>query len=132
MVNAIGIVVALYYALTALAAAAHFRGLLRSDPKRSLLAVVVPTLSAAALLTLGGYLCWSFYTSTDHYQLDASNGWFELSVAAAMVLTGVLAGAWAKWVRHSLYFTDGRGTDPDGTDLTLAATGSGTERSATS
>jgi amino acid transporter len=131
-VNAIGIVVALYYALTALAAAARFRGLLRSDRGRTAVAVVAPALSAVALLSIGGYLCWTFYTASDHYQLDANNGWFELSVVAVILLTGLLAAAWAKWVRHSLYFTDGRDTDADGTDQTLATTGPGTDRSSIS
>ncbi len=116
-VDAIGIVVALYYALTALAAAARFRGLLRSSPWEGVRAVVVPVLSAAVLLGLGGDMCWSFYASTDHFAVDAANGWFQLMVPVLMVLSGVVAGAWAKWVRRSDYFTTGRATDADAADL---------------
>ncbi|MFC5908169.1 APC family permease [Streptacidiphilus monticola] len=103
-VNAIGIVVAAYYALTALAAAARFRGLLRTRPREALGAVVLPVLGATALLALGGYLCWTFWRSADHFQVAADNGWFELSVPAFMVLSGLAAGAWAKWRRRSPYF----------------------------
>ena len=116
-VNAIGIVVALYYALTALAAATRFRGLLRSAPWEGVRAVVVPALSAAVLLGLGGYMCWSFYRSTDHFAVDAANGWFQLSVPVLMVLSGVAVAAWAKWVRKSDYFAGGRATDADAPDL---------------
>ncbi|WP_138909836.1 APC family permease [Streptomyces chryseus] len=109
-VNAIGVVVSLYYALTALAAAARFR----ARP----LTVVVPVLSAAVLLALGGYLCWTFYTSADHFEVSPDNGWFMLACPAVMLLTGIMAAAWAKWVRKSPYFVTGRGTDPDAVPLT--------------
>ncbi|MGX1881943.1 APC family permease [Streptomyces sp. NPDC055287] len=110
-VNAIGVVVSLYYALTALAAAARFR----STPR----VVVVPVLSAAVLLALGGYLCWTFYTSADHFEISPDNGWFMLACPAVMLLSGVVAAAWAKWVRKSPYFVTGRGTDPDAVPLTV-------------
>ncbi|MGW7054848.1 APC family permease [Streptomyces sp. NPDC054887] len=110
-VNAIGVVVSLYYALTALAAAARFR----STPR----VVVVPVLSAAVLLALGGYLCWTFYTSADHFEISPDNGWFMLACPAVMVLSGVVAAAWAKWIRRSPYFDTGRGTDPDAVPLTV-------------
>ncbi|MER7752233.1 APC family permease [Kitasatospora sp. NPDC097643] len=103
-VNAIGIVVALYYALTAVAAAIRFRHLLRSGPAEALRAVVGPLLGAAALLAVGGYLAWSFYDSADHFELAADNGWFELSVPVLMIATGLLAAAWARWRRRSPYF----------------------------
>ncbi|MFG2944410.1 APC family permease [Streptomyces adustus] len=116
-VNAVGIVVALSYALTALAAAVRFRGLLRQDWRQGVRAVVLPGLSAAALLGLGGYLCWSFYTSADHLELSPDNGWFLLLVPAVMVASGLVAGAWAKWVRRSPYFRTGDGTDADAPQL---------------
>ncbi|KUN23634.1 amino acid transporter [Streptomyces antibioticus] len=112
-VSAIGIVVALSYALTALAAAVRFRSLLREDWREGVRAVVLPTLSALALLGLGGYLGWSFYTSTDHFALRADNGWFLLSTPLAMIASGFVAAAWAKWVRGSAYFRTGEGTDAD-------------------
>ncbi|MCT9008927.1 APC family permease [Streptomyces rhizosphaerihabitans] len=116
-VNAVGIVVALSYALIALAAAARFRGLLRENWREGIRAVVLPTLSALALLGLGGYLAWSFYTSTDHFEVSADNGWFLLLAPTVMIASGFLAGAWAKWVRRSPYFTTGRGTDADAPQL---------------
>ncbi|MET9405127.1 APC family permease [Streptomyces sp. NPDC002935] len=116
-VNAVGIVVALSYALVALAAAARFRGLLREDWREGIRAVVLPTLSAVSLLGLGGYLAWSFYTSTDHFEVSADNGWFLLLTPTVMIVSGFAAAAWAKWVRKSAYFTTGRGTDADAPQL---------------
>lgn len=107
-VNGIGIVVALYYGLTALAAAARFRGLLRTSPWEGVRAVVFPALGALALFGLGGYQSWIFATSADHFAFSGQNGWFELAVPAAMVASGVVAAAVAKWGRRSAYFTTGR------------------------
>ncbi|MFJ5290777.1 APC family permease [Streptomyces sp. NPDC088348] len=112
-VNAIGIVVALYYGLTALAAAVRFRGLLRGALREALGSVVAPVLSAMVLFALGGYMCWGYATSTDHFALSADNGWFALMVPVLMVVSGVLAAAWAKWVRRSAYFDTGPATDAD-------------------
>ncbi|MFF7981884.1 APC family permease [Streptomyces sp. NPDC007901] len=112
-VNAVGIVVALSYALTALAAAVRFRSLLREDWRQGLRAVVLPTLSACALLGLGGYLGWSFYTSADHFELSADNGWFLLTTPLVMIGSGFVAAAWARYVRRSPYFRTGEGTDAD-------------------
>ncbi|MFD4975287.1 APC family permease [Streptomyces sp. NPDC058424] len=115
-VNAIGIVVALYYALTATAAAVHFRHLLRTSPTEALRAVVGPVLGALALLAIGGYLAWTFYRSTDHLELSADNGWFALLVPVLMIGSGLLAAAWARWHRRSPYFSRSRdaasGNDP--------------------
>ncbi|MFE2536764.1 APC family permease [Streptomyces sp. NPDC059371] len=116
-VNAVGIVVALSYALIALAAAARFRGLLRENLWDGIRAVVLPALSAVALLGLGGYLAWSFYDSADHFEVSADNGWFLLLTPTLMIVSGFVAGAWAKWVRRSAYFTTGRGTDADAPQL---------------
>ncbi|MEV5849424.1 APC family permease [Streptomyces sp. NPDC051985] len=112
-VNAVGIVVALSYALTALAAATRFRSLLREDWRQGLRAVVLPALSACALLGLGGYLGWSFYTSADHFELSPDNGWFLLTTPLLMIGSGFAAAAWAKYVRRSPYFRTGEGTDAD-------------------
>ncbi|MEU1200649.1 APC family permease [Streptomyces sp. NPDC005813] len=112
-VNAVGIVVALSYALIALAAAARFRGLLREDLRQGIRAVVLPTVSAVALLGLGGYLAYSFYTSADHLEVSADNGWFLLLTPTVMIVSGFVAAAWAKWVRRSPYFVTGLGTDAD-------------------
>lgn len=107
-VNAIGIVVALYYALTATAAAVRFRHLLRTSPLEALRAVVAPLLGALVLLATGGYLTWTFYTSSDHFEVSADNGWFALLVPVLMIGSGLLAAAWARWYRRSPYFTRAR------------------------
>ncbi|WP_370115193.1 APC family permease [Streptacidiphilus sp. MAP12-33] len=122
-VNAIGVVVALGYALTALACAWRFRAELRTAPRSALLSVVVPGLSALALLYVGGTLCWTLATSTDHFALDANNGWFELLTPALIIVSGLAAAAWAKWGRRSAYFTTGRGTDADALPGTLSPSG---------
>ncbi len=118
-VNAVGLVVALSYALTGLAAAVRFRGLLREDWRQGVRAALLPALSALALLGLGGYLGWSFYRSTDHLAPRADNGWFLLLMPTLMVVSG-FAAAWAKWVRRSPYFRTGRGTDADAPQLLAA------------
>ncbi|WP_336109463.1 APC family permease [Streptomyces sp. PTD9-10] len=120
-VNAVGIVVALSYALTALAAAARFRSLLREDWRQGVRAVVLPTLSALALLGLGGYLGWSFYTSADHFEVSADNGWFLLLMPLLMITSGFVVAAWAKWVRRSPYFRTGVVTDADSQRLLTTA-----------
>ncbi len=119
-VNTIGIVVALYYALTATASAVRFRHLLRESPSAGLRAVVAPLVSALVLVLLGGYLAWTFYDSADHFELRADNGWFQLLCPVLLIASGVVAGAWARWVRKSPYFTTGRGTDADTGVLTPA------------
>ncbi|WP_225825786.1 APC family permease [Streptomyces naphthomycinicus] len=116
-VNAVGIVVAVSYALTALAAAVRFRSLLRTDRRQALRAVLLPALGALALLALGGYLGWSFYTSADHLEVSADNGWFLLLMPLVMIMSGVVVAGWAKWVRKSPYFRTGAGTDADAPQL---------------
>ncbi|OIJ68928.1 APC family permease [Streptomyces mangrovisoli] len=120
-VNGVGIVVALSYALTALAAAVRFRALLKEDWRQGVRAVVLPGISAVVLLGLGGYLGWSFYTSTDHFALSPDNGWFLLAMPLAMIASGFVAAAWAKWGRKSPYFRTGTGTDADAPRLLTAS-----------
>ncbi|UGT44934.1 APC family permease [Nocardia yamanashiensis] len=103
-VNAIGIVVALYYGATALAAASRFRSQLRTGLRDALVAVVLPIVGALILFTLAGYLCWTYWSGADHYEVDAHNGWFILSVPAFMVVSGLVVAAYAKWVRRAPYF----------------------------
>ncbi|MEU8509079.1 APC family permease [Streptomyces brevispora] len=112
-VNAIGVVVALYYALTAAAAAVRFRHLLRTSPLEALRAVVGPSLGALVLLATGGYLVWTFYTSADHFEVSADNGWFALLVPVLMIGSGLMAAAWARWHRRSPYFIRTRTPDAD-------------------
>ncbi len=89
--------VALWYGLTGLAAAVRFRGTLRTDPLRALPAVVAPLLSGVVLFGLAGYLAWTWIDGTDHFAFTPDNGWFLLSVPAAMFLSGMVMAAVGKW-----------------------------------
>ncbi|WP_405632351.1 APC family permease [Streptomyces sp. NBC_00016] len=112
-VNAIGLLVALYYGLTALACAVRFRSAGREGLRTAVLAVGVPAVSGLVLLGLGGYLGYSYLTMSDHFELSPDNGWFMFSLPAVIVLAGLGMAAVAKYVRRSPYFTTGRGTDAE-------------------
>ncbi|MBO1332074.1 APC family permease [Streptomyces sp. VRA16 Mangrove soil] len=117
-VNSIGLIVALYYGLTALACAVRFRSLLRTDFREATRAVLAPGLSALALLGIGAYLARDYATMSDHFELSPDNGWFMLAVPIAIVVSGLAMAAVAKYGRRSPYFTSGRGTDADALPLT--------------
>ncbi|MFI7501064.1 APC family permease [Streptomyces sp. NPDC049687] len=118
-VNAIGLIVALYYGLTALACAVRFRSALREGAREALLAVGVPAVSGLVLLGLGGYLGYSYLIMSDHFALRPDNGWFMFSLPTVIVLAGLGMAAVAKYVRHSPYFTTGRGTDAEALTLPM-------------
>ncbi|MFF7639744.1 amino acid permease [Streptomyces canus] len=121
-VNAIGLIVALYYGLTALACAVRFRSARHEGAQEALLAIGVPAVSGLILLGLGGYLGYSYLTMSDHFELSPDNGWFMFSLPAAIVLAGLGMAAVAKYVRHSPYFTTGRGTDAESLTLPMDRT----------
>ncbi|MET7686874.1 APC family permease [Streptomyces sp. NPDC005483] len=121
-VNAIGLIVALYYGLTALACAVRFRSARREGAREALLAIGVPAVSGLILLGLGGYLGYSYLTMSDHFELSPDNGWFMFSLPAAIVLSGLGMAAVAKYGRHSPYFTTGRGTDAESLTLPMDRT----------
>ncbi|MFJ4280200.1 APC family permease [Streptomyces massasporeus] len=121
-VNAIGLIVALYYGLTALACAVRFRAALHEGAREALPAVVVPAVSGLVLLGLGGYLGYSYLTMSDHFELSPDNGWFMFSLPAVTVLAGLGMAAVAKYVRRSPYFTTGRGTDAEALTLPMDRT----------
>ncbi|KOU66873.1 amino acid transporter [Streptomyces sp. MMG1533] len=118
-VNASGLIVALYYGLTALACAVRFRSALREGAREALLAVGVPAVAGLVLLGLGGYLGYSYLTMSDHFELSPDNGWFMFSLPAGIILLGLGMAAVAKYVRHSPYFTTGRGTDAEALTLPM-------------
>ncbi|MFJ9105965.1 APC family permease [Streptomyces sp. NPDC102405] len=121
-VNAIGLIVALYYGLTAVACAVRFRSARHEGAREALLAIGVPAASGLILLGLGGYLGYSYLTMSDHFELSPDNGWFMFSLPAAIVLAGLGMAAVAKYVRHSPYFTTGRGTDAESLTLPMDRT----------
>ncbi|MDX6351693.1 MAG: hypothetical protein QOF84_6483 [Streptomyces sp.] len=121
-VNSVGLIVALYYGLTALACAVRFRHALRDGVREALLAVIVPALSGLCLLGIGAYLGYSYLTMSDHFELTPDNGWFMLSLPASIVLSGLAMAAVAKYARRSPYFTTGRGTDADSLALPMDRT----------
>jgi amino acid transporter len=121
-VNAIGLIVALYYGLTALACAVRFRSARHEGPREALLAIGVPAVSGLILLGLGGYLGYSYLSMSDHFELSPDNGWFMFSLPAAIVLAGLGMAAVAKYVRHSPYFSTGRGTDAESLTLPMDRT----------
>lgn len=122
-VNSIGLTVALYYGLTALACAVRFRDSLRAGFVRALRDVVVPAASALTLFGLGLYLVWDYATMSDHFELSPDNGWFMLLLPTLFILAGLATAAWAKWVRRAPYFRTGQGTDADA--ITLPMDGDG-------
>ncbi|GAA2594527.1 APC family permease [Streptomyces tubercidicus] len=122
-VNSIGLTVALYYGLTALACAVRFRDSLRAGAVRALRDVVVPAVSALTLFGLGGYLVWDYATMSDHFEANPDNGWFMLLLPVLFIVAGLATAAWAKWVRHAPYFRTGQGTDADA--ITLPMDGEG-------
>ncbi|MYR03826.1 amino acid transporter, partial [Streptomyces sp. SID6139] len=83
-------------------------------------AVVAPGVSGLALLGIGCYLGRDYATMSDHFELSPDNGWFMLSVPAAIVLSGLVMAAVAKYHRRSPYFVAGHSTDV-GTDTVLPA-----------
>jgi len=103
-VNTIGLLVALYYGLTAIAAAVRFRGLLRTNPMQGVRAVLVPLVSGLALFGLGIYLAGYYATLSTSFAIRADNGLFSLAMPAVVILLGVVTAAVAKWRRRSPYF----------------------------
>ncbi|MCQ9180621.1 APC family permease [Streptomyces sp. IBSBF 2953] len=118
-VNSIGLLVALYYGLTAIACAVRFWPDRREGFRTALLAVVVPAVSGSVLLGLGAYLGYSYLTKSDHFALSPDNGWFMFSLPAVIVLAGLGMAAVAKYVRRSPYFATGRGTDAEAIALPM-------------
>ncbi len=118
-VNSIGLIVAFYYGLTAIACAVRFRPMLRTDPRESVRAVLIPGASGAALLGVGVYLSYEYLTMSDSFELSPDNGWFMFSVPVVIIVSGLGAAAYAKYVRKSPYFETGRGTDADAIELPM-------------
>lgn len=102
--TSVGMLVSLYYGLAGLACAVRFRSQLQAGVVAALRAVVLPALSAVALLTLGAYLAYSDWTSVSGFAWNATNGKFIAAIPVTIVLVGFAACAWAKWGRRAAYF----------------------------
>ncbi|WP_028933332.1 APC family permease [Pseudonocardia spinosispora] len=111
-VNAIGILVALYYGLASVTCAVRFRGLLRTGRRAAVGAVGVPAVCGTVLLALGGYLAVHYATVSDTFEIDAANGWFTLAVPLVILLIGLAVGAVAKWYRRAPDFHGHPTPDP--------------------
>lgn len=105
VVTALGILVSLTYGAAGFASAWRFRGWLRTNPGKAMLAVVLPTLSAIALIALGCVLVVQNFQSTKHYVFAADNGWFLNSLPAAVIIIGLILAAYTKYVRKAPYFS---------------------------
>ncbi|MFF8476195.1 APC family permease [Streptomyces sp. NPDC015414] len=103
-VNAIGILVALYYGLTAIACALRFRGLVRTSPREAVMAVLVPSVCAALLFALGAYLVLYYATLSDTFAISVDNGWFNLLCPTVILAAGLVVSAVAKWYRRAPAF----------------------------
>jgi amino acid transporter len=118
-VNSIGLIVAFYYGLTAIACSVRFWPTLRTDPREGVRAVLIPGVSGLALLGVGGYLSYDYLTMSDSFELSPDNGWFMFSVPVVIIASGLVVAAYAKYVRKSPYFETGRGTDADAIELPM-------------
>ncbi|MFK0170473.1 APC family permease [Streptomyces sp. NPDC090306] len=104
-VNAIGILVALYYGLTALACALRFRHLVRAGLREVLGGIVLPAVCGLVLLGLGAYLAYYYATLSTTFALSADNGWFNLLCPTMLLVVGLIVAAVAKWYRRAPYFS---------------------------
>ncbi|MCG7205090.1 APC family permease [Streptomyces arenae] len=103
-VNAIGILVALYYGLTAIACALRFRHLIRTSPREAFMTVIVPTVCGLILFALGAYLALYYATLSDTFAVSVDNGWFNLLCPTVILVTGFMVCAVAKWYRRAPAF----------------------------
>jgi amino acid transporter len=103
-VTAVGILVALYYALTGVACAAVFARTAGRDAREWLTGVVVPLISGLVLAALGVYLGYQQWTSTNTLAFNAANGRFLTIMPLAVLALGIPFGLWTKYGRKAPYF----------------------------
>jgi len=114
--DSIGLIVSLYYGITAVACAVRFRSVRGLELLPS---VVLPALSGACLLGTGGYLGYQYATMSSGFAFNPGNGWFLLAVPAAIIASGFGMAAVAKWGRKSPYF--GRASQPAAVTVATSA-----------
>ena len=123
-VNAIGILVAFYYGLAAIACTVFYRRALTHSVKGFIFAGLYPLLSGISLFILAGYLIYSDWTSTDSIALDASNLRFQVIVPVAVILAGIVALIYSMARRHSPFYREPRvSAEPNAFDPHTVAAG---------
>jgi amino acid transporter len=103
-VTGLGLLVSVYYGLAALACVVYYRRALRHSTKGLIFAGIVPALSAIALFGLGIYLIYSQWTSTDKFEVSATNGKFVVVVPVLVMVAAVLALIYSMARRHSPFY----------------------------
>jgi amino acid transporter len=103
-VTGLGLLVAVYYGLAAVACVTYYRRALRHSVKGLIFAGIVPALSAIALFGLGIYLVYSQWTSTDKFEVDATNGKFVVAVPVLVMVAAVVALIYSMARRHSPFY----------------------------
>ena len=99
--DSIGLIVSIYYGITALACAVRFKA---GRGTAFLTATALPAISGTCLLAVGALLAYDYATMSDGIAFNANNGWFLLVVPIAIIGSGIVMAAIAKWVRKSPYF----------------------------
>ncbi|HYM66724.1 MAG TPA: hypothetical protein VEW68_05495, partial [Patescibacteria group bacterium] len=104
-VTSIGLLVAIYYSIVGIACTVYYRKALTRHLRGFVFAGVVPLLSAAILLSLGGYIIYTDWISANSFAFDASNGWFLVAVPVVTLLAAIPALLWAYVRRHPKYMS---------------------------
>jgi amino acid transporter len=103
-VTGLGLLVAVYYGLAAVACVVYYRRALPHSAKGLIFAGIVPALSAIALFGLGIYLVYSQWTSTDKFEVNALNGKFVVAVPVLVMIVAVVALIYSMVRRHSPFY----------------------------
>jgi hypothetical protein len=107
-VTGLGLLVAVYYGLAAVACVLFYRRALRHSTKGLIFAGIVPALSAIALFGLGAYLVYSSWTSTDTFAIEATNGKFIVVVPVLVMVAAVIAMIYSAARRKSPFYRQPR------------------------
>jgi amino acid transporter len=111
-VTSIGLLVAVYYSIVGISCTVYYRKALSNNIKGLVFAGVVPLASAAVLLSLGGYLIYTDWTSATSFAFDATNGWFLVAVPVVTLLAAAPALLWTYLRRHPKYLSNPTETAP--------------------
>src|ERR1700694_825641 len=103
-VTGLGLLVSVYYGLAAVACVVYYRRALTHSAKGLIFAGIVPALSAIALFGLGIYLIYSSWTSTDKFEVNATNGKFVVAVPVLVMVAAVVALIYSVARRNSPFY----------------------------